>query len=770
MIKKIIISLASLIFLSSCAANRPLQKETAVQPFAQPNGGWSAVYSPDGGMIAFLSSTLHTPADLWIMKADGSGARRITTRGVQEFRWSQDGKSIDFATRRKGFEEVMSIELLDGGAEKRIPGLPPGASVPLYSPDGNLFAFTAPGEQNIRELWIGTADGRRTEAITEKINIRSMFWSQDSRKIYYEAGKSYGVGIWEINLTTMESKTLLNKYVGTPAFSAKSERIAYPYPTNPGEYEVHTMKPDGSDSRTHKAPRLTGRWIAWDAEGEGVYYLGQDIENVPSDSAVKAPGEKDEKTATPHETTHADIRHVGANVLWRLDLATGEEKRISPASLHVTDFSAAPDGKKIVLSGVLEKSFSPEIFSLDITIGDLTQLVGSRVSAWMPVLSPQDASKIAFFSNEGTLNSLNVVSNTGDRLASYPGFVLEGDTRFAWLPESDGLVVLSGRGVFGFTEKGAVEFPNKGDFRTYLFADVSIQEDKILLSVIPRYGETPGLFQLRAVDNKFALTDLRFPSNPAEWAAELYLHPKWSLDGKKIAFTDGTDVWMMKADGTGRTWITHYAEGKKAGKGRNAAASYPVWSVKGDMLCFTLTVYEEKRIIRELWVVKADGTGPKMLFSEEIDSQFQVFQPEYTNPPFFDVDDERVIFTAADKGVPNIVAVGIKDGTLHRLTTNGAVYPVLLPEEGAIYYTSLEGNTEELWVMNSDGTGKHRFEIKAASPENKEKSAAASGSVQEADKPAGQVKETTSIKQEPAKKKAPVKKKKPAKKKATEAK
>jgi hypothetical protein len=182
------------------------------------------------------------------------------------------------------------------------------------------------------------------------------------------------------------------------------------------------------------------------------------------------------------------------------------------------------------------------------------------------------------------------------------------------------------------------------------------------------------------------------------------------------------------------------------------------------MLCFTLTVYEEKRIIRELWVVKADGTGPKMLFSEEIDSQFQIFQPEYTNPPFFDVDDERVIFTAADKGVPNIVAVEIKNGAMRRLTTNGAVYPALLPEEGAIYYTSLEGNTEELWVMNSDGTGQHRFEIKAA-PEKKETPAAAK-SVSDADKPAGQAGETQVIKQEPAKKKEPVKKKKPAKKKA----
>src|SRR5574341_1553457 len=198
-----------------------------------------------------------------------------------------------------------------------------------------------------------------------------MLWSQGSRRRYYEAGKRYGVGSWEINLTTMESKTLLNKYVGTPVYSARAGRIAYPYPTNPGEYEVHTMKPDSSDIRTHKAPRLTGRWIAWDAAGEGVYYLGQDIENVPSDGAVKAPGEKDEKS-TPHETTHTDIRRVGVTALWRLDLATGVEKRISPVSLHVTDYSTSPDGKKIALSGVLEKSFSPEIFSLDITTGGLT--------------------------------------------------------------------------------------------------------------------------------------------------------------------------------------------------------------------------------------------------------------------------------------------------------------------------------------------------------------------------------------------------------------
>lgn len=674
----------------------------------EPNGGRAAAFSPDGTRIAFLSSTLHTPPDLWVVNADGSGARRLTTRGAREFRWSGDGASIALVSRRKGYEEVTVVGL-DGKDERRFPGLPPGASPPVASPDGKLFAFTAPGEKDVRDLWIGTADGARVEAVTEKIGVRSVVWSPDSRKIYYEAGKTYGVAIWEIDLATMESKALLSKYIGTPVLSARAGLFAFAYPERPGVFEVHTMRPDGTDIKRRQAPRLEGRWLVWDAAGKGVYYLGHDVEKIAPEEKAAAGAAKEKQPAAPHDTSRSEFRKVGTNALWRLDLETGAETRVSPASLHVVDFDLSPDGQRAVVTGVLEKSPSAELFSLDLASGEAKRLVASRTSAWMPVPAP-DATRIAFFTNEGGLESLEVASYTGAALASYPGFVLEGDTRLFWLPESDGLVVFSGRGVFAFTEKGAVEFPNKGDHRGYLHADASIQEDKVLLNSIPRYGSTQGLYLLEAVDGKFVQTDLRFPKAP-EVAAELYLQPRWSLDGKKVAFTDGIDVWTMNADGTGRRWITRHAEARREGKGREAAASFPAWSVKGDLVCYTLTVYEEKRVLRELWIVKADGTGQRRLFSEELNSQFQVFQPEYTNPPFFDATDERIIFTAADRGIPDVVAVEVASGALHRLTAGGAIYPALLPEEGVIVYTSLEGNQERLWVMNTDGSGKRPFVV-----------------------------------------------------------
>lgn len=713
---------------------------------AEPNGGRSPAYSPDGEKIAFLSSTPHTPADLWVMSADGTGKRRLTTRGVSHFRWSRDGKSILFVARRKGYEEVMRIGVDGERPEERVAGIPPGAGIPVESPDGKLFAFTAAGErQNVRDLWIGTADGARIEPVTEKIGVRSIFWSPDSRRIYYEAGKTYGVGIWEIDLSTMESKVLLSKYIGTPVYSPRSGVIAYPYPTNPGEFEVRTMKPDGTEVSVSKAQRLAGRWIAWDADGRGVYYPGQDVEVVASDNATaaadNAAASKAEKTKdtsdSPHETAPSAVRPFGVTALWHLDLATGVEKRISPAELHLADFAISPggkDGKEMTLAGVSEKSRSAELFRLDLASGAATPLVKSRASAWMPVPSP-DATKIAFFTNEGALDTLKVVSFTGEEFASYPGFVLEGDTRLYWLPRGEGLLVFSGRGLHAFTEKGPIAFPNRDDHRSYLYADASIQEDKVLISAIPRYGETPGLYRLEVIDNTFKQTDMRYPAAP-EMAAERYLQPRWSLDGGRIAFTDGIDVWTMKADGTGRARITNFAREIPEGKGREAAASYPVWSTRGEGLCYTLTVYEGKRILRELWVVKTDGTGPRMLHSEELDSQFQVFQPEYTHQPFFDATDEHVIFTTVHNGVPNVFAVEVGGGEARALTETGAIFPALLPEEGVIVYVSLSGNDERLWIMNSDGTEKRSFVIRPAAgsdvpageeaPRKKEKDAAES--------------------------------------------
>ncbi|MEO6590432.1 MAG: S9 family peptidase, partial [Pyrinomonadaceae bacterium] len=59
--------------------------------------------------------------------------------------------------------------------------------------------------------------------------------------------------------------------------------------------------------------------------------------------------------------------------------------------------------------------------------------------------------------------------------------------------------------------------------------------------------------------------------------------PRWSPDGKKIAFTTGGQIWMMDADGDDKKQITKISTG----------AGNPVWSPDGKLIAFNSDVYPE---------------------------------------------------------------------------------------------------------------------------------------------------------------------------------
>ena len=59
--------------------------------------------------------------------------------------------------------------------------------------------------------------------------------------------------------------------------------------------------------------------------------------------------------------------------------------------------------------------------------------------------------------------------------------------------------------------------------------------------------------------------------------------PRWSPDGKKIAFTTGGQVWVMDAGGDNKEQITKISTG----------AAGPVWSPDGKWIAFTSDVYPD---------------------------------------------------------------------------------------------------------------------------------------------------------------------------------
>ena len=83
--------------------------------------------------------------------------------------------------------------------------------------------------------------------------------------------------------------------------------------------------------------------------------------------------------------------------------------------------------------------------------------------------------------------------------------------------------------------------------------------------------------------------------------------PAWSPDGKSIAYSVGSDIYVMNSDGTGQKLISNYG-------------SQPAWSPDGKRIAFVSgrdkygeTCFHSCGISGEIYVMNSDGTGQERL-------------------------------------------------------------------------------------------------------------------------------------------------------------
>jgi Tol biopolymer transport system component len=109
-----------------------------------------------------LGSCLSTDrSEIWTMRADGSGLKRVTRVGhAEKPKWSPDGSRLLFVARSTG---TNTSELWVANADGSEPEPVPGSSEVIaadWSPDGQRIAMVKPGEaEGTLQLWIVDADG-----------------------------------------------------------------------------------------------------------------------------------------------------------------------------------------------------------------------------------------------------------------------------------------------------------------------------------------------------------------------------------------------------------------------------------------------------------------------------------------------------------------------------------------------------------------------------------------------------------------------------------
>jgi TolB protein len=140
------------------------------------------VASPDGKRIAFARRTPTGDGGIFVMNADGSRIRRLTTptevdQGDEMPAWSPDGKRIAFQRGHPGALDVVDVA---SGAVTEI--LPKTDAVwrPRWSPDGTQIAFGHPDDAADHGIWLVRPDGAGLHRIGTSGDWEGdPFWSPD---------------------------------------------------------------------------------------------------------------------------------------------------------------------------------------------------------------------------------------------------------------------------------------------------------------------------------------------------------------------------------------------------------------------------------------------------------------------------------------------------------------------------------------------------------------------------------------------------------------
>jgi dipeptidyl aminopeptidase/acylaminoacyl peptidase len=207
---------------------------TGVQQFSWGPNGWLAFAAEDErprktgeerfndsfevGHNDFLQKESPMPVHLWVVNADGSPARRLTSGSwtlpivlppsspASPPVWSPDGKSIAIVKvldPHTGDSNKASIQVVDvaTGSLRPITGRTADESQPVFSPDGTRLAFWSPRDRlgkNVNEINVVSAAGGDPTVLTRAIdrNLVRAIWMPDGKNLLVGGNDHTTTGLW----------------------------------------------------------------------------------------------------------------------------------------------------------------------------------------------------------------------------------------------------------------------------------------------------------------------------------------------------------------------------------------------------------------------------------------------------------------------------------------------------------------------------------------------------------------------------------------------
>jgi len=207
------------------------------------------------------------------------------------------------------------------------------------------------------------------------------------------------------------------------------------------------------------------------------------------------------------------------------------------------------------------------------------------------------------------------------------------------------------------------------------------------------------------------------------WPAELLDGFSWSPDSRQLAFVKSAQIYIYDFESQTTKQLTH--------QNRNFSVR---WSPCGDILSFCVRTNDGGLYLYDLeadslihvvdriqgdaadWMsncstlVMHDSTwyDPSCVVTYNIytrDLRVIARLSGYKREISLSPDGQTVVF-----GIENdLWSLGVSDGKIHQLTTEGGGYPDWSPDGQWIVYTKIDRRNGYLWLMRPDGSEKHQI-------------------------------------------------------------
>jgi len=197
-------------------------------------------FDPEGTKVLFTSTRGGKPG-VWSVAAGGGKPVRICDGDQAE--WSPDGKRI--ALRRGG--RIVARDVASGAEKTVTPDGWTGCSGPAWSPDGKTVAF-ARRQKGANAIWLVASGGGTPKLLYDKKGACEPHFSPDGKRIVYETETH----VWSIGADGKANRMVtwyggLQRY---PRFGPRGQSIIFCQGASPkGPWELYVVPAAGGTPR-----------------------------------------------------------------------------------------------------------------------------------------------------------------------------------------------------------------------------------------------------------------------------------------------------------------------------------------------------------------------------------------------------------------------------------------------------------------------------------------------------------------------------------------